>query len=101
MNPVFICVRQIKGRDGSSMTIPIKVVSTKELADEVAKEVNAHFEQMNTTQLMTITPQGPRAVGRLADFLLEMGIAAISHGSFEAKVHEANLIAVAPLVSLK
>jgi hypothetical protein len=96
----FVCVRIIQGRDGSRLTIPIKIVATKELADELAADAQKHYEQVNASMLTMITREGPRAVGRLSDFLLEMGVASISHGAFSDEVHEANLSEVRPIVSL-
>ncbi len=101
MRTDYVCVRIIEGRDGSRLTIPIKIVATQELADEVAKDAQKHYEQVNNAMLMIATPQGPRGVGRLSDFLMEMGVASIKHGNFSGEVHEANLILAKPMVSLK
>lgn len=100
MRTDFVCVRIIEGRDGSRLTIPIKIVATQELADEVASDAQRHYEQVNGAMLTMVTPQGPRGVGRLADFLMELGVARIKHGHFAGEVHEANLIVAKPMVSL-
>lgn len=101
MRTDHVCVRIIEGRDGSRLTIPIKFVANKQLADEVATDAQKHYEQVNNAVLTIVTQEGPRGIGRLSDFLLDMGIARIAHGSFSGEVHEANLAIVKPLVSLK
>lgn len=97
----FIIYRSLKGQNGTLILHTLGIAAKKEVADELAEHAQGFLDELKEGKIVVNTPEGPRAVMSVAQFLVELGIMEIGYASMSGEAKETNLVAPRSVIHLQ
>lgn len=99
MSKVHTAYRVVKTRLGSAYIHPVKAYDNPQVAEKAVHEMSAGLAAVAEGTILVKTPQGPRAVMTVWQFLHELGIEGWSHSVLSQDVHGAIVLTPSPIIS--